>query len=219
MRVKQKPGDRGSLKFMQRIVSQRPDVLNERLAARGIVTTGADIRWVSPREDDDWAEYRDGAFLEKLGRSDLAPALSAFWPAQGPQWDALGIAGNTLLLVEAKAHIGELASNCAATSTRSLEMIKSALDSTKRALGVTVDTDWLTGYYQLANRIAHLEFLRRHGADAQLVMLQFTGETGMPTPSTRAAFDAAFARAMEQLNISGNVPGMTRVYVDVADIA
>ena len=219
MRVKQKPGHRGSLKFMQRIVSQRPEIRNERLASQGVVPTEADIRWVSPREDDDWAEYRDGAFLEKLGRSDLAPALSAFWPAQGPQWDALGIAGNTLLLVEAKAHIGELVSNCAATATRSLEMIKSALDSTKRALGVPVDTDWLTGYYQLANRIAHLEFLRRHGADAQLVMLQFTGETGMPTLSTLASFDAAFARAIDQLHIRSEVLGMIRIYVDVADIA
>jgi hypothetical protein len=175
VRIKQKTGTRGSLMFVQHLVSRRPELLASRLREAGGIRPDTAVRWVSPLESDDWAEYRDAAFLERLGRPELAGELKEFWPARGPQWDAFGVSGDALLLVEAKAHVAELASTCTAEAPRSLALITRSLDATRRALGARADADCLTGYYQLANRIAHLRFLQNRGADARLVLLQFTG--------------------------------------------
>ena len=220
MRIPQKEGSRGSLKFIQRLVSGRPALLDARLREAGAIPPGVEVRWVSPRVDDDWAEYRDSAFLERVGRGDLVADLRAFWPSRGPQWDALGIAGDAVLLVEAKAHVGELVSTCTAKSPRSRSMIAKAFYETKTALGAGADCNWLSGYYQLANRLAHLEFLRRRGVDARLVLLQFTGDTGMPTPSTRKAYRAALDVALAHLGFepSATIPDVVHIYVDVAEL-
>src|SRR5688572_174877 len=103
MRVPQTEGSAGSLKWIQRAVNDRPFVLQEALHKAGFAKSG--IEWRSPLRDDAWAEYRDDTFLEKIGHKDLAPALGQFWPARGPQWDALAVADDEVLLVEAKAHI------------------------------------------------------------------------------------------------------------------
>jgi hypothetical protein len=220
MRIKQKEGTRGSLMFIQRLLTNRPELFDTELQRAGAIKRDERVKWVSPRADDDWAEYRDAAFLERLGRGDLASDLREFWPARGPQWDALGTAGDTLILVEAKAHIGELTSNCAAGADESRKKIIASLDTTKVALGVREDADWLNGYYQLANRFAHLHFLRSRGADARLVLLQFTGKTGMPTASTVEAYGKALRVAYERLGFASkkHPDGVVHINVDVADL-
>ena len=222
MRIVQKTGTRGSLMYIQRLLAHRPELLDERLREAGALSSDARVRWVSPLQNDEWAEYRDAAFLDRLGRGDLAPALAEFWPSRGPQWDALGVSGNRLILVEAKAHVGELASSCGAKAKSSRDKITRALEATKTALGAPPSADWLTGYYQLANRLAHLEFLKARGADARLVLLQFTGNTGMPTSSTREAYDAAILDAFAHLGIdiatSRMLNSVLHIHVDVEEI-
>ena len=221
MRIEQKPGTRGSLKYIQHLVTSHAELLRTRLEEQGGVQPGAALRWVSPRADDRWAEYRDGAFLERIGHPALLSDLKSFWPARGPQWDALGLSNEmTVLLVEAKAHVGEMASSCSAAAPTSLALIKRSLDATKRAMGVHEAADWMNGYYQLANRLAHLWFLRERGVDARLVLLQFTGETGMPTASSPAAYHEAFDTAMRHLGFDPAVaiPGVLSVYIDVAEL-
>ena len=80
-RVVQKTGLRGSLKWIQRAVNEHPDVLN---AAIGL----GEVEWLSPLGSDEYAEYRDGSFLERCGVKHLSSDLEAFWPQRGPQWDA-----------------------------------------------------------------------------------------------------------------------------------
>ncbi len=58
------------------------------------------------------------------------------------------------LLVEAKAHIGEMQSDCEATEKGGLLTIRSTLADLKRDLGVPAERDWLVRYYQVANRLA-----------------------------------------------------------------
>lgn len=220
MRIEQKDGTKGSLRFIQQLVSRSPDLFQRRLHEAGAVPAETSVRWVSPRPDDAWAEYRDAAFLERIGHSELAPALKAFWPARGPQWDGLCIAGRTILLVEAKAHVGEMASSCTAEAPSSVTLINQSLNATKQALGASAGADWMNGYYQLANRLAHLWFLRERGVDARLVLLQFTGETGMPTASSPPAYREAFDTAMKRLGFDPAVaiPGVVPIYIDVAEI-
>ncbi len=220
MRIEQKQGTKGSLRFIQQLVSRSPDLFQRRLQETGAVPAETIVRWVSPRQDDAWAEYRDAAFLERIGHPELAPALKAFWPARGPQWDGHCIAGGTILLVEAKAHVGEMASSCTAEAASSVALIEQSLNAAKQALGASAGADWMNGYYQLANRLAHLWFLRERGVDARLVLLQFTGETGMPTASSPAAYHEAFDTAMKQLGFDPAVaiPGVLSVHIDVAEL-
>ena len=220
MRIVQPAGTRGSLQFIQRLVSQHPTLLTQPLRDAHAISSEHAVEWRSPLASDEWAEYRDAAFLERVGLSHLAPALAAFWPANGPQWDALAVAGDAVLLVEAKAHVAEMASTCGATSETSRNLIRQSLDATRQALGATGGGDWMQGFYQLANRLAHLWFLRSHGVNAHLVLLSFTGETGMPGASTPAAFEAAYSAAMQHLGLHGaaQIPGLVHLHMDVAGL-
>jgi len=70
------------------------------------------INWKSPLQSDNYAEYRDRDFLKMLGiLNKIKDSLSNFWSDNGPQWDALGVSGDELILVEAKANIPEMVSH------------------------------------------------------------------------------------------------------------
>ncbi|MBL7177378.1 MAG: hypothetical protein ISS66_16265 [Desulfobacteraceae bacterium] len=47
------------------------------------------LHWISPLENDKFAEYQDTAFLKACGLKNLSAELKAFWPHRGPVWDAL----------------------------------------------------------------------------------------------------------------------------------
>ena len=206
--------------YLQRLMAHRSDLLDDRLRAMGAIPPNAAVKWVSPRANDAWAEYRDGDFLVRIGRPGLQAKLSEFWPVGGPQWDALGVAGDIVLLVEAKAHVGEMKSSCGATAPRSLATITASLDAARRGFGARETADWMNGYYQLANRLAHLWFLRENGVDARLVLLQFTGHATMPSPSTDEAYRAAISAAFDHLGFDAPASprGVVHVYQDVAEI-
>lgn len=219
MRAKQKVGTKGSLKWIQRLIEHYPEQLALTLREAGVLGDDTGVTWLSPREADDWAEYRDANFLRRLDLGDHAEALRAFWPRNGPQWDALGRSTDgRVILVEAKAHVGELASRCGAVSRESLTLIEHALQDTRTALGATEAADWMSGYYQYANRLAHLQFLRARGVDAHLVFLYFTNDTEMPGPHDRAGFETAISQAHAALGFSGGhtMPFVTNIFLDVS---
>src|SRR4051794_23515221 len=118
------PSDgKGSLRWIQAIVNQYPEVLT---AAIG----GGPIRWQSPLATDDYAEYRDDLALQKIGAGRAAAELTNFWPVGGPQWDALGHRedGREAVLVEAKAHVPELFSRPTDAAGNSLTLILKSLE-------------------------------------------------------------------------------------------
>jgi hypothetical protein len=111
-------------------------------------------------------------------------AWKNWWP-QGRgihNWDAVGLVkfgdAEEWLLVEAKANLEELPSDCGATSPTNRPKIERAMAETKQALGVPQDRDWLHGYYQYCNRVAALYFLNEHGVPAHLLHLYFLGDLG-----------------------------------------
>ena len=77
-------GERGSLKWIQRAVNHHPGILNEPILRK--LPSAVAIKWRSPLEADEFAEYRDADFLERIGAGGLADELSSFWPSRGPQW-------------------------------------------------------------------------------------------------------------------------------------
>lgn len=178
---------RGSQKWLQIAVNRRPEILRHAL-------TGP-VEWVSPLADDGYREYRDTAFLDRLGLSRLAPELAAFWPVRGPVWDALGKAGDRVVLVEAKAHLGEFFSPPSRATPDSRARIEAAFAEVRTALGVTAGAPWTDCFYQYANRLAHLHFLRRQGIEAVLLLVDFVNDADMGGPTRAAEWRAAYRAA------------------------
>ncbi|RXF75304.1 hypothetical protein [Hansschlegelia zhihuaiae] len=191
MRVVQPEGARGSLKWIQRAINDEASSFDPLVLAK--LPRARTIRWLSPLRDDGYAEYRDAAFVAKIGRPELAPDLAEFWPSRGPQWDALGTTdAGQVLLIEAKAHVGEVCSPGTQAGERSFEKIAASLARAAESLGAKPLAPWTDGFYQLANRIAHLWFLRESGLDAYLVLVDFVGDVEMRGPATEEAWDAAY---------------------------
>lgn len=205
-------GPRGSQKWLIRAVNDRPEVLFEHVSA-----VWPDIRridWRSPLAEDDWAEYRDAAFLDRIGLSAHANALGMFWPTRGPQWDGLavfeGADGEGVLLVEAKAHLAEAESPGTQAQGASLERIEAALGAAAAAFGAPAGSVWHKKYYQYANRLAHLHFLRSRGADTRLLFVDFVGDAEMGGPSTPDGWHAATREIETALGVAPRRAGALR---------
>lgn len=184
MRVVQPAGQCGSLKWIQLAVNRRPELLDH--------TDIGDVRWISPLAEDGFAEYRDAAFLDRIGWPGLESDLAAFWPARGPQWDALGLTHSGVVLVEAKAHLDEMLSPPCKASPQSHARISQTLRDVKVEIGAVGEADWTACFYQLANRLAHLHFLRKNGVKANLLLVGFLGDLDMKGPNVAAEWEAAY---------------------------
>lgn len=194
MRVVQRLGTKGSLKWIQRAVNGRAEVLDAPILAA--IPGASRIEWRSPLAGDDHAEYRDRAFLERVGAGDLAGELAGFWPSRGPQWDALGVTDQgDILLVEAKANLPEFHSPATQAGPVSRALIDKALAETAGAIGCVPAAPWAATHYQYANRLAHLWFLRSRGRKAWLVLVNFLGDAAVNGPEEIAAWEAEYYAA------------------------
>jgi hypothetical protein len=180
------------------------------------------IEWCSPLKADDYAEYRDGAFLQRVGMSRLQSALEDFWPTRGPQWDALGVTDRgDVLLVEAKAHVGEMCSPGTAAGAASRRRIEAQLAGTAEWLGARPErAPWTGFFYQLGNRLAHLHFLREQGVPAYLVLVNFLNDPDMKdAPTSAEVWRAAYQVAFHVMGLGSRhklSPYIIEVFPDVA---
>lgn len=221
MRVEQPAGKRGSLKWIQRAVNERASVLDA--AVLPALAPARSIQWLSPRVEHSFAEYRDAAFLDVLGCGHLASELAQFWPGRGPQWDALGKSDRgDLLLVEAKAHIGEVLSPASQAGPESRARIEAALVAAAQSVGAVPRAPWVETFYQLGNRIAHLEWLMRHEQPAWLVLVNFVGDDEMGGPKTSEAWHAAYEVVWHVMGVPARSAIMKRIIhaeIDVSKLA
>jgi hypothetical protein len=161
------------------------------------------IDWRSPRQDDDYAEYYDQSFLDRLGVNEMAMPLSEFWPKSGPRWDGLArTTDGKLILVEAKAHIDEAVDYHSKASPNALRKIQERLDEAKLAFRAAKDACWHTPLYQMANRLAHLYFLAGiNSKDAYLVFIDFANAPDVPQPASREEWRGAIRLAHKCLGL------------------
>lgn len=185
-RFLQKAGVKGSQKWIQRVVNQKPALLNTEIRNQLALSDGEPITWLSPRAEDAYAEYRDEAFLNLLGLKLSKKPLADFWPTRGPQWDALGKSqSGKVFLVEAKSHIPEMVSPKTGAGAESLEKIKESLDKTKRFLNSKSEHGWSSTFYQYTNRLAHLYLLRElNDLPAYLIFIYFVNDEEMKGPKS-----------------------------------
>jgi hypothetical protein len=184
-RFPQEEAPKGSQKWIQRLVNEKSVLLNSLITQNLDLSESTNIHWLSPLKSDDYSEYRDKAFLERLSINTDRVNLSGFWPKGGPQWDALGRSSyGKIFLVEAKSYIPELISNLKATNQGSSELIQKSLAETKARFGSKTDLDWTKTFYQYASRLAHLYLLRKSRLQAYLIDVYFISDLEVEGPMT-----------------------------------
>ena len=208
----------GSECHLLRYLGRHRQKLNNEISK---VMKATEVSWMDfqfKRTEHGWhdAELKSLDFMEK----ELQPVvktLKAKWPHGGgvPNWDAVGkvkIADNwEWLLIEAKAHIGELRSNCGAEEGKKGKMmISKAINTVKENLNVPPTADWLSGYYQFCNRIVVLHHLLEHKVAARLLFIYFTGdkfpENNADCPQDSVAWEVALKKMTEHVNIPADAP-------------
>lgn len=214
----------GSEFHLLRYLGWHRNYLNKQIAA----VIGYDqIRWLDflvGRDKDGQphdAEWKQLNFLP--AGSPARKSWPDFWPQSGNQqnWDAVGVAtfkhGDEWILVEAKAHIGELKSSCGASKDGGLPLIEKSLSGTKQRLGVAEDRDWLNGYYQYCNRLALLNFLTEKGVGAHLLFIYFVGDRfpdrfAVECPQTAEEWQPSLSAMDEHVGLMNHSPLKTRVH-------
>lgn len=178
------PASKGSKFWVQTLVNSNQGARLTQEIQKADPTVG-NITWLSPLAKDNYAELKlkNAPTMNLLG---LKAHDLDFWPGRQPQWDAVGIVSNdqgswdTLVLVEAKAHISEINTPCKATATSSLDLIETSLRDTHNDLalqGHTFNLDlWKGKYYQVGNRLAFLHKLRQKHYDVRLVFLNIVDD-------------------------------------------
>lgn len=222
-RVEQDPNGIGSLKDIQTLINDKQGIINSLLKNKFIDLADEQIIWTSPLANDNFAEYRDDDFLRKVDLDPNQIMLNNFWPLNGPQWDALAKTNaNQIILVEAKANIPELKSAGTNARSTSKEQIELALSNTKNYLRVDDNIEWTNTYYQYANRIAHLYFLREVcRKETFLINIYFVNDTNVNGPQKRQEWESAINILHNELKLpkSHRLSNyMAEFFIDVNDL-
>jgi hypothetical protein len=162
-------GEKGSKFWMQTLVN-----LDEGTALTKAIQNQdneiGDIKWKSPLSKD-YKELKTEE-IEVITKEDLD-----FWPSNGPYWDGVGIDGDTIILVEAKAHVNETLTKCRATSKESISKIKTSMEEVYNELSKNLDSSvydeniWFEKYYRIANRLTFLVKLKQKGFKVSIIPL------------------------------------------------
>lgn len=148
------------------------------------------------------------------------------WPQSGNSmnWDLVGFTVQddikTWILIEAKAHIGEVEQSTGA-SIDSIKKIEKALTNAAVNNGINIlsNNPWTKKYYQLANRIYVLDLLKRFGIRAKLINIYFVGDMiskNRKSPQDKASWSIEIERMKKYLNIEkAESLGILDLYLDI----
>lgn len=176
------PGVKGSKMWIQKVI-ENPILQN---ALNDLI--GEPLKWLSPLAGPlktyDEYQLKETYVCEHLGvQASDVDKLYSFWPKAQPQWDGLALdeTGTVLYIVEAKAHLKELESQCKATSPASRSLI---LDSMKKVQLQYYPHGcfkaWVDAFYQLGNRLTFLRKLNEKPfgniKKVKLVLLNFAND-------------------------------------------
>jgi hypothetical protein len=218
---------KGSQKWLQLLVNKfKPIFFREILREMPHLNLNCidQIEWLSPLEKDDYVEYSDSNFINKLGVKLEHKALADFWPNGGPVWDGLAKIDKDkkdILLIEAKSHIGELRSTLRAEATNSLRKICQSLNEAQGFLEVESLLDWGTPFYQYTNRLSHLYFLRVvNKLPAYLIFVYFINDEDMRGPTSREEWQGALKLMKTLLGLSRHKLSkyMADIFIDVNEM-
>ena len=214
-RINQVPAVKGSQKWIQKLVNEKPDLFNLHIRTQLNLPDTDKITWLSPIAEDGYAEYQDQAFLDLLDIKLSKVSLPDFWPSKGPVWDGLGKSETgKVFLIEAKSHISEVLSPKTGAGVKSLRKIKKSLNETKTFLHSDSEHDWSSTFYQYTNRLAHLYLLRvLNEVPTYLLFVYFVNDKEMIGPKSINEWSGALSLLVTYLGI-----GRHRLKKYIADI-
>ena len=166
----------GSEFQLLRYLGHHRKYLNEQILK--VLKVKDEIEWfdypVNPERDSMDGEFKGiECFKDMKNYIDIKTEWKNYWPQTGnsQNWDGIFKIGNKFFFVEAKAHVDESHQKCGA-GEKSKEIIKKAFAET--CGNVDVAAEWLSSNcYQLANRLAFLNFCNKFGIKAELVYICF----------------------------------------------
>ena len=175
--------------------------------------------WYSTKDSIFDVELTGPDFLynEKLIDVDgLSEKWKNYWPQTGtPQsWDAVlnciplfpTKKPEKWVVVEAKAHLEELESSSQA-GTESRKIIAKAFEETKEHFGIKTENSWFDKYYQLANRLAFINFMLSNNIEVSLLNIYFIDgwpdDTSKNVPS-REIWEEKIKDEYKYLGLNGN---------------
>lgn len=193
---------------------------------------GSSIKWYSPIKETGYREFVDHSFW--TGRLD--PNFDSFWdgmsrPEQfwvngGPNWDGLAVVTEpnhtkTLVLIEAKAHKGEMRSSSRACKN-SLRLINEQLEKAKSLMGVKTSNTWTKSFYQNANRIAYGAILNSIGVKTEVVFVLFSNDPywAKSDPTTPIDWDKKIQESYKYLGVTEEMlqaNGIKHILIDFND--
>lgn len=210
--LKKGQGTKGSKLLIQHYINNRRADFNHQLLAASpsllsFLTKDLSIQWESPLRERGYKEYRND-FLDLIEQwNGKREQLEHYWPRIGPQWDGIAIAEGKagqkgLILVEAKAHTGEMNSKQRASDVESRALIQKRLTETQKALESEAPLElWENHYYQLANRLAYLSVLNEKlGIPTWLVIVNFVNDTTY-IPTQLDSWIQHYQKVFEQMDI------------------
>jgi len=83
-RFPQFSGEKGSKKWIQRLINEKPQLLNLEVRKNLNLSEHEEIQWLSPSEKDEYAEYRDQDFVDLLDVTLDKMPLADLWPEREP---------------------------------------------------------------------------------------------------------------------------------------
>ena len=123
-------------------------------------------------------------------------------------WDAVVYIGDTLYLVEAKAHVREIGSKSKSHGGTSRQEIINFMSNQMVNFGCLVNVQkstWLGDYYQMANRLAVAAYLNNKGISTKVLYIYFEDgyydQNGTDLGATKEEFEVEINKEKETLGI------------------
>jgi hypothetical protein len=204
----------GSEDHFRRYRSERSSEL-DRYLVRALSGPDASLEWIYPTGK---AGEREPTGVGFIADKRIQEMWRSFWPQRGRAhcWD--GVAriirdgSSEWLLIEAKSNVPEFVTPaCGAKKEGGLGVITRSLNRLKTSLGVHRFYPWLGTYYQYANRLLMLDFLKeRAGVSARLMNVYFTGDV-FPDGTECPADEASWRALIEARRLTLGLPKRHRL--------
>ena len=218
------PATKGSRKWMQHIVNEHPEVINQLL--------GVELEWISPLKEENYQEYqlRSPIVVDKIWKTNKLKAdfHNDFWPSKGrnPEWDGIAMSNDTLYLFEAKSHKSEVKGSNNVTNVLIKRTLKKTYEICLASNAEMNASAWEKLYYQYANRLAFLchfkENIERNQLPIKKVVMVFldfvNDKMGKDSPTNKEEWMKYYETIHKELNVDTKKLesfGVKHLHIDV----
>ncbi len=220
----------GSEYQLLRCLGHHRNFLNKAILSSLHLSQNTNIYWFDypidlGRESLD-GELKDiECFKELSNFEQIKQSWEKFWPNAGSaqNWDGIFKIEDIWCFVEAKAHSEEIHSKTKATS-ESKELISKIFEQYCSEFSIKTDTWINSNAYQLANRIAFIQFCKSNGINAKLVYISFINGYeklgGIKSVHSEEEWEILWKKEYEELGLDLEKLNsiLTNVYIDCKKI-